>query len=200
MQHVMLDLETFGTKPGCALRSVGAVSFDLDGAIWPDSFYQNIDRSSCAEVGLKEEISTLEWWDKQSPEAQAALLVNPRLLRAVVDEFHAWFRAQGAEYVWSHGGNFDEPIWCAAAAACGFRVPWKFWNARCTRTAYHLANFDPRSIQRVGTYHNALDDAKYQTQCVQEAFRRLRGRAVTDDSLNPHSAEPVPAKAGMTQT
>ena len=177
MQHVMLDLETWGTKPGCALRSIGAVSFNLHSEIG-DGFYLNIDGGSCSDAGLTVEKGTQEWWAKQSPEAQAALMVDPQPLAGVVAGFHAWFKAQGAEFVWSHGGNFDEPIWSAAAAAVGARVPWKFWNARCTRTAYALAKFDPRSLKREGTYHNALDDARYQVQCVQAAMRILdRGAA-----------------------
>jgi hypothetical protein len=171
MQHIMLDLETFGTKPGCALRSIGAVAFDLDGTIG-EEFYLNIDRQSCLDAGLTIDPDTLAWWERQSPEAQAALLVDPHPLAGVVAGFHAWFKQQGGVFVWSHGGNFDEPIWCAAALAVGVRVPWKFWNARCTRTAYHLTDFDPRSIPRQGTYHNARDDARYQARCVIEALRR----------------------------
>ncbi len=74
-------------------------------------------------------------------------------------------------YVWSHGANFDEPLWTAAAAAVGQGVPWKFWNVRCTRTAFDLRNFDPKSIAREGTHHNALDDAKHQARCVQAAMK-----------------------------
>lgn len=177
MQHIMLDLETWGTKPGCALRSIGAVAFNLHSAIG-DEFYLNIEEASCLSLGLEKEISTVEWWAKQSPEAQAALLTSPHPLGAAVRAFHEWFRGQAGEFVWSHGGNFDEPIWNAAARVVGERVPWKFWNARCTRTAYALAKFDPRSLPREGTYHNALDDAKYQARCVQAAMRMLDHKSV----------------------
>lgn len=177
MQHVMLDLETWGTRPGCALRSIGAVSFNLYSAIG-DEFYRNIDDDSCGEAGLIYEDSTIAWWKKQSPESVAALAVNPQPLKNVIADFHNWFRDQGGEFIWSHGGNFDEPIWSAAAYIAGQQTPWKFWNARCTRTAYALVGFDPHSITRTGTYHNALDDARYQVQCVQAAMRMLdRGAA-----------------------
>ena len=196
MQHVMLDLETWGTKPGCALRSIGAVSFNVDGNSngWiGDEFYRNIDAQSCLDAGLTKEPSTVDWWERQSPEAQAALRINPLPLLTVVGEFHDWLRFVRGEFVWSHGGNFDEPIWSAAAHAVGAKVPWKFWNARCTRTLYHVADFDPRTLPRSGTYHNALDDARYQAQCVCAAMQRLRARrpqqesAVTDDTHGPRS-------------
>jgi hypothetical protein len=171
--HVMLDLETWGTRPGSALRSIGAVSFTLGSDISGGFFYRNIDRRSCEDVGLSFEPATVEWWSKQAPEAQEALLIDPQPLSAVVDEFQSWWRAHGAQWVWCQGGNFDEPLWSDACRACGRSAPWKYWNARCTRTIYHLAGFDPRTLAREGTHHNALDDALFQVRCVQESYRRL---------------------------
>ena len=95
----------------------------------------------------------------------------------MVEEFHVWFCNQGAQFIWSQGGNFDEPLWVAAAVAVNSPIPWKYYNTRCTRTAYHLAGFDPRTMPRDGTHHNAIDDARYQIHCVQESYRRLREAA-----------------------
>lgn len=171
-EHIMLDLETFGTKPGSVLRSIGAVAFDLSGKTGVE-FYRNISEQSCLDAGLTKDQSTVDWWAQQSPESQTALLIDPQPLPTVVAEFHRWFSVNGV-YVWSHGANFDEPLWQAASRAVGQTPPWKFWNSRCTRTTYHIMNFDPRSVARQGTYHNALDDAKYQAQCVSIA---LNGRS-----------------------
>lgn len=204
MRHVMLDLETWGTKPGCALRSIGAVSFAPEKAVdySQSSFYLNIDEASCLEVGLEKERSTVEWWLKQSLESRAALLVKPCLLRNAVLSFHEWFRSNQAEYIWCHGANFDEPIWVAAANAVGERTPWKFWNVRCTRTIYHAADFDPRSIPREGTYHNALDDARYQARCVIAAAQKLKAwrygppaPIVTHRDPAPHMTSEAPPQA-----
>ena len=41
-QDVMVDLETWGTKPGCAIISIGAVSFGPDGL--GEEFYTALDR------------------------------------------------------------------------------------------------------------------------------------------------------------
>jgi len=173
MRHVMLDLETWGTTPGSALRSIGAVSFEFGGAVG-DSFYRNIDEQSCLDRGLTVDPQTNAWWLRQPEQARAALLDNQQPLLKVVVEFHRWFLfEQDAQFVWSQGGNFDEPLWAAAARACGERLPWKFWDARCTRTIYHAAEFDPRSMKREGVHHNALDDALFQIACVQESYRRL---------------------------
>lgn len=171
--HVMLDLETWGTRPGSALRSIGAVAFTPEGA-FASEFYRNVDKQSCLDVGLTLDPATVDWWSQQSLEANAALLKDPKPLATVVGEFHKFFQDQCGIYVWSHGANFDEPLWSAAARAAGLSIPWKYWNARCTRTLYHATGFDPRSLPREGTHHNALDDAKYQARCVQAAFAKTR--------------------------
>lgn len=172
--HVMLDLETWGTRPGSALRSIGAVAFHPERETIGRTFYSNIDKDSCLTAGLTIDADTVAWWARQSKESIAALEDNPRPLGDVVTYFHDWFTSVGGKFVWCHGGNFDEPLWTAACRAVTQSVPWKFWNARCTRTLYAVADFDAKSIPRSGTYHNAIDDAVHQARCVQQAMAKLR--------------------------
>lgn len=175
--HVMFDLETWGTTPGSALRSIGAVEFDPMGKDVGRTFYRNISKESCLQLGLTIDPKTEEWWARQSKEASDALELNPTGIAAVAAEFHSWFRFVRAEYIWCHGTNFDEPLWNAACRPLSLggsvAIPWKFWNVRCTRTCYHLAQFDPKSVPRTGMHHNALDDATYQALCVQKAMSIL---------------------------
>ncbi len=182
MTHIMLDLETWGTRPGAALRSIGAIVFDpnSDGVSSNIgvSFYRNIDKDSCVINGLTVDPDTVAWWERQAKEAIHGLAKDQKLLIEVVREFHDWFRLLGARYIWCQGANFDEPLWTAAARAVDQFVPWKYWDVRCTRTIYAAADFDPRSVPRQGTYHNALDDAAYQARCVQMAFAKLRAPKV----------------------
>ena len=75
-RHVMLDLETFGTRPGSVLRSIGAVTFGLRAGLG-EEFYRNIDKQSQLELGLTVDAQTEAWWARQSEEAQRHLLDNP---------------------------------------------------------------------------------------------------------------------------
>jgi exodeoxyribonuclease VIII len=171
----MLDLETWGTGPGCAVRSIGAVMFDpRTDFISQDTFYRNILDASCESVGLVRESGTVRWWSEQSQEAQDSLKSDQRQLVDVVVDFQRWWHAQAGEQLWSQGANFDGPIWERACAAVQRRAPWKFYNTRDTRTAYEMGGLDTRTISRQGTYHNALDDAIHQAKCVQIAHARLR--------------------------
>lgn len=176
MNNVMLDLETLGTKPGCVILSVGAVMFDPRGNGWGDSFYANVDKQSCLDAGLKTEQSTIDWWAKQSQEAQDALLVDCQPLEKVANDFGAWFSKNSGKKIWSHGACFDIPLMVSALQAVSKEVPWKYSNVRDTRTLYELAMFDPKSIHPVGVAHNALDDCRFQVTCVQSAIRRIAPR------------------------
>lgn len=168
--HVMVDLETMGTAPGSVLASIGAVAFDpVSGAIGPQ-FYQVIDRASCEAGGLVCDPATLEWWGNQSPQARAALLQDPRPLGEVLDAFDRYWRAVGGIEFWSNGANFDDPLLAAAYRALGWRPPWKFWNARDTRTIYEAARVWPK---RGKGHHIAVVDALDQARAVIWGYRVL---------------------------
>lgn len=174
MLNVMLDLETWGTRPGAALRSIGAVMFDPYVEGTGAEFYMNIDRDSCLRLGLHVDPDTERWWQQQSIDAQKSLERDQKPIDLVTDNFHDWFRKNKGLWIWSQGSNFDVVLWEAMAHLLRKTVPWKFWNARDTRTAYEMGKLDTRGIKRRGTYHNALDDAKHQARCIQEAFRRIK--------------------------
>ena len=174
MMNVMLDLETWGTRPGAALRSVGACTFDPYGTSTGEEFYMNISRESCLSLDLHVDPDTEAWWKKQSLEAQRSLERDQQHIDLVVDAFHNWFKKSRGLWIWGQGSNFDPVLWEAVAHRLKKPVPWKFWDTRDTRTAYEMAKLDTRTIRRKGTYHNALDDAKHQALCVQVAFSRVR--------------------------
>ncbi len=172
MKHVMLDLETIGTRPGSVILSIGAVFFDLDGKTG-ETFYRNIEPASCLAAGLTVDPQTKAWWMRQSQAARDALAVDRRPLADVVKEFASFFRA-GGEFVWAQGATFDPPLWEAAAAAVGCSTPWRFWNARDTRTVYDICGLDYKAMPREGVYHNALDDCLTQVKAVAAALSKFK--------------------------
>lgn len=174
MQNVMKDLETWGTRPGSALRSIGAVTFDVYGNGYTSEFYSNISEESCLEAGLVKDPDTVTWWLGQGDAAQKVLLKDQRPLREVGEAFNDWWSQNRGLWVWSQGSNFDVVLWEAAMRAVGLPVPWKFWDTRDTRTAYEMGKLNTRAIKRKGIHHFALDDAKHQAMCVQRAFARVR--------------------------
>lgn len=170
MTHVMVDLETWGTRPGSAIRSIGAVVFDPQTGNIGSQFYANIEDASCADVGLVRDPRTEAWWSEQSLAAKAAFQ-SPEAIHVAdaVAGFNSWWAEVGGKFVYGHGANFDPVLLEAVFEACMLQAPWDFWNVRCCRTILAMANRKP--ARAGGTHHNALDDAIAQAKAVAAAFR-----------------------------
>jgi len=166
MNEVMLDLETLATTPHAAVIAIGAVRLNS-----PDEFYVVITQNSNEAAGLEVDPSTVLWWSKQSPEARAEFEGGKGItLPEALARFAVWLGRDAI--VWGNGAAFDNVILASAYRACGFPVPWNFWHDKCYRTVAGMAPSIER--QRVGTYHNALDDAKTQAAHLL-AIRRAYG-------------------------
>ena len=178
MDNVMVDLETFGRRPGCSLISIGAVAFDIGKNITGPEFYGVVNRRSCVEVGLHEDEETLEWWSKQDPtvsniikESEVGghgIITMLKMFRDFLASLHS--TSDKSVKVWGNGSDFDNAILISAYAAIGEKQPWEFWNNRCYRTVKSL--HPEIKISRVfGQHHNALFDAKNQTNHLLRILR-----------------------------
>jgi hypothetical protein len=165
---VMVDLETLGDGPGCVILSIGAVAFDPLSGVIGGGFYSVVDTASCVVAGLRYDQGTLDWWAKQSAEARAVIAdaasgSAPPLAHAL-DNFSFYLTRFGGvakARVWGNGADFDNAILAYAAKAVQRPKVWEHWNSRCYRTLKNL-NRDVPMPERVGVFHNALDDAKTQ--------------------------------------
>lgn len=171
-RKIMVDLETLGTQPGSVILSIGAVEFDIDKGLG-ETFYAVISHASSRQAGLTEDANTLAWWAKQSDAAREILRhvddANAPTLRTALHEFGEFLKRD--DEVWGNGSDFDNVLLASAYEAVGIPLPWKFWNNRCYRT---LKNLRPDiRLERVGTHHNALDDAKTQAIHAIQLLRAL---------------------------
>jgi DNA polymerase III epsilon subunit-like protein len=157
----MLDLETLGTKAGCAILSIGAVRFG-DGQILSE-FYTSIDPRSNEEIGMTIDISTLQWWMKQRPEALRAAMSGRTHISDALAQFSGWIsslRLPGDWAIWGNGATFDMPVLDRALFMAGFAPLWTHHQERCYRT---LCALDPSEARVAPTLaHHALEDARAQ--------------------------------------
>ena len=171
MRHIMLDLETLGTKPGSVILSIGAVLFDPKTGELGETFYSVISIKDSLSHNLHVEPSTQAWWDKQSDEAKTVLTEaqapEATPLAVVLNNFKHWVQDHTIEkqnrLIWGNGASFDVPLLEAAYEAVGLTPPWNYWGSMCFRTMKNLYR-DVVPPPREGTHHNALDDAKHQAQ------------------------------------
>lgn len=160
MNDVMLDLETMSTNPNAAIIAIGAVAFNKSNGV-VDKFYVQINLDSAIQSGGWVDGSTVTWWLKQSEEARSCFFSNenaPHLMDAL-SRFSEFYKKHGG-MVWGNGAMFDNSILGNSYKRCGLDIPWKFWNDMCYRTVKNMNKHI--SLDRVGTYHNAVDDAESQ--------------------------------------
>lgn len=177
MADMMLDIETLGTKPGSVILSVGAVMFDPRGFGHGDTFYENVDATTCRAVGMITDQETANWWaSPDRDEARKKFMSNKKSIAYTCAALSRFFRDNHGVCVWGHGSCFDVVLIEDAMRRVGFHeTPWSFRNVRDTRTLFEYSGLDQNPPPRDGLHHHALDDAIYQAKCVQSAVNRLAG-------------------------
>lgn len=170
--HAMADFETLGVRPTSAVLSLGVVAFNAEGVL-DDSFYVNIDPEDCINLGLTTDQSTIDWWDKQSAEAKAALEADKKPLLEAMTLFCAWVRRTKCDTLWGNGSDFDNPIMRNIFGAIDADFPFKPWAGRCYRTIKNIPGA-PKMPKRIGTHHNALDDAMSQALHLIEINKHIK--------------------------
>lgn len=133
---------------------------------------------------LTRDASTVEWWSKQSAEAQAAF-ANPVDLRVALEQFTIWLNALCSPTMvppsgghknlrlWANDPHFDVSILAACFRAVGMPEPWHYRSPRSMKTITEAAGMTSDDYYSYGTGHHALDDAIAQAMTVCKAHSRL---------------------------
>lgn len=173
----MIDLETYGKRPGCVVLSVGAIKFDRAPQISPleqmETFYQRVNLDSCRRLGLFEDRLTVEWWQHQPTEAYYEAVENPDRapVEKVLTDLSEWFN--GSRYIWCNGLTFDVPILNEVYYRCKLPIPWQYWDTRDTRTIWDVAGIRKSDMPDQNKHHPVYDCYR-QIVGVKKAFGRLK--------------------------
>lgn len=180
MQHVMIDLETFGTRSNSVIVTIGAVQFDPHSNRIGDVFHYAIDPKSAMLHGMKMDASTIFWWLEQAEAARSALVAKAKAasslgstLGAFRSYLHGIEQACGAVFVWGNGADFDLALLQQAYESVGQEKPWKYNASRCFRTLRSEFGVDTDYVKPT-VAHDALADAVAQAHTAQNIFARLK--------------------------
>jgi len=187
--NIMVDIESGGVVPGSSIFSIGATMFDF----YPELitlvgispiFYRNASRQSNAEIGLKEDASTMKWWEEKSEAARNETLYGTQHVAQMLRDFHEWYvsiREAGNDVrMWGKGAGFEAKMLEAAYRAVGaYDVPWHYRELMDYRTLEYL--FKPivseevwKDLDSTHTKHTALGDAIMQARKAEAIFNVLR--------------------------
>lgn len=169
----MLDLETYGTTPGCAIFSIGAVLFDprLSDRIAAE-FYVEINKESELDIGLFTEQSTLNWWKTIGEIPNGTTPITE-----AVKSFLLWLSNAGQltghpiTEAWANSPSFDYVLLKTIISKLELQWPLPFYMERDVRTLRAIAF--PNGNYHLDNSHNALDDCKNQCVMVRAAYQVL---------------------------
>ena len=176
MNDVIIDIETYGIKPGSVILVVAGIKFQRTGDMEKpvssmNTFYRKINIDSCLEKGMKIDPETKKWWSEQDNSIKNEAFGGSRYsLYQVLTEFVKWFGS--SRYIWSHGATFDIVMMEDALRRCNIPIPWKFWDCRDTRTLYDIAgvkNWDLPQQKK----HNALWDCWREQVGIKMSYKKL---------------------------
>jgi len=175
MLDLMIDLETLGITPDSAILTVGIAQFDIHSGEIGNTLYRVIDLKTSLDYGFKINADTLYWWLEQSDDARRALVQEHN--RESIEQAMMSIRSfivgcNNPQHLrlWGNGPTFDNAMIRYTYEKVMLETfPIPFWKDRCVRT---VKAFYPHNLWkkwqmenlRTGTFHNALDDAKYQVK------------------------------------
>lgn len=183
--HIVLDLETMGTKQDAAIIEIGMVIFNhtgLDGtANVLEQWSSAIRLESSMKYGGTADAGTITWWmDPDRSEARDTLLVGsqmslPSALNVVATKILDYSRLEPKPLIWGNGVNFDNAILKSAYERLDVKVPWGFRQDADFRTLKLLYKDAVPEPAFVGTPHIALDDARHEAVWLSQILKYIYG-------------------------
>lgn len=179
--HIMIDLETEGTRAGCAIRQIGAASFNPYTGEVGRKFEMNLNtEEQYRNLNMTTDPETINWLKALPTDIQEAMTRDPRPVGEVIISLIRAFDWDHPDMrMWCHGATFDEPILRELIVGFGIEtdlkklVPWQYWQVRDTRTILEIAGVkverDPSKA------HTGLEDCLNQIKAVAEAYQVIEG-------------------------
>lgn len=180
--ELMVDIETMGVEPGCAVLSIGAVVFDpyvvsTPQQLFDDGYYVNIALHGSLREGFFIDPDTEAWWEAQGSEAREALSENAIMPREAIRDFllYCTNHKQKLSGVWANSPSFDCVILKKTTEMLGMRWPFPFYIWKDVRTLRYLCypNGERPLFHPDMVAHHALHDAVNQALVVQHGYREL---------------------------
>jgi DNA polymerase III epsilon subunit-like protein len=169
VKRLMLDVESYSTRPDAALLQIGAV-------VIGENF--NLGRGFLACINPSYAIGhhdpkAVAWWGDQDPAVRLRVLNGTDTPQKVAEDFAGWVRAVEVEEVWARGPQLDVCALEHLMRECNVEVPWKYSDVRDLRTM--TAMFPLLGPERSGHHlpHDAYYDAHHQALVLVEILKHI---------------------------
>ncbi len=164
----MIDLEMMGPPPLGAICTIGLVRFNRYTGEIGRTVHLAVKLQSAVDVGMKMDPNTVVWWAWQDPDAGRALVRGQEDIKIQLEALCEYFTPE--DTVWGMPIGIDLVLLRKAFELCSIPAPWHTNQERCLSKLKKQARASKRGkfvtgVVRVGTHHNAEDDAL--TQALQ---------------------------------
>jgi len=164
MNHLMIDIETLGRRPGCIVLSIGAVVFNEETILC--SLHIWLDVEAQKQNGQHMELETVMWWLNNGGYKQAEDVWGiTRALDRIASEIYKY----NVERVWANSPSFDLSILKWMFDSYEVDTPWEFWQERDVRTMKAYLHKSERPLF-AGKKHDARQDALHQIDLVRAVW------------------------------
>lgn len=165
--HIMLDLETMGVNADALITTISAVGFDL----WTGQCFEEFEIALNWEEQIaknaKMDASTVQWWLKQSKEAQEMMMLLPtQPVCTALTSFNAWIERICPNVkevkLWGNGVTFDNAILRNLYKRHNLDFVLPYYCDNDVRTLVTLKGINPKDYEFKGIKHRGIDDCKHQ--------------------------------------
>jgi hypothetical protein len=166
---LMIDLETLGTGTDAVVLSIGAVFFDIERNELGPTFIVQPEVESQIKKGRVMDPDTIKWWMSQGEAAKQVFKDQTLPTQHTLNLLSQFCRLNTESLkelkVWGNGSSFDISILESMYKNFDLKQPWGYNGVMDLRTFRRfVGNMD--RVVKLGTDHNALDDAKSQALYV----------------------------------
>lgn len=182
--HLMVDLETLGTKVNSVIVSIGAVEFDIVTGKTGREFFQEINIDTAVGVGLVVDEGSIKFWLSQSEAARMKLVnANSKNITEVLHNFRTFLQDLGTENLclWGNSARFDLGCLNNAYNAIKREIPWYFRNERDVRTLVAFAPEIKKNMIFEGIEHDPIDDCKFQIKYCSKIWNTLQNNNINHE-------------------
>lgn len=179
MNSVVINLQTYGIDPGCAILSIGAVQFDIKTGQTGAQFYKGINLDKSVMAGFRLEEKTIDWWRSQGTDAYMLAHAGRNSPTDVLMEFNNWLKKTFGEepfYAYSNSARFGLGILHSAYQICGVEYPINSFYERDFRTLYSINDWTRKARMETpfeGMRHHPLNDCLHHIKVISKIMNKL---------------------------
>lgn len=177
---LMIDIETTGRRPGCAIIQIAAVPFNMNnGAVSKNVFKMAINLDSQFKNKFGYCPNTMGWWKKTNKALFDKLSNSEDNYVTVGKAFQEYFNSledHNKIRTWGNSARFDMGIlegWYMRAIGFKFNAFWNTWLERDVRTLSCLRPDIKKGTKFEGIKHDAIDDCKHQIKYCRKIVKML---------------------------